>query len=111
MKVVNLMYDQVIKLVAETKAIDKHGDIVASVPIEREVFAEIKSIVQSEFYQAHAVGIRPEVKFVLPDYLEYKNERIVKYQGFAEDKEAEYSVIRTYKTGNELELVCERRVD
>lgn len=104
------MYDQIIKLISETNQVDEYGDTVTKQQ-EREVFAELKSIGQSEFYQAHAVGLKPELKFVIPDYLEYQGERILKFQDFSETIEQEYSIIRTYRNGNELEITCKRGVD
>lgn len=104
------MYDKIIKLISETRQIDEYGDTTITSQ-ERNVFAELKSIGQSEFYQAHAVGLKPELKFVLPDYLEYQGEKILKYQDYNEAEEQEYSIIRTYRDGNELEIVCKRGVD
>lgn len=104
------MYDSVIKLVSESKVVDAYGDIIVEVT-ERSVFAEIKSIGQSEFYQAQAVGLKPEIKFVLADYLEYQNEKKLRYQGFNEETEEEYTILRTYRQNNCLELVCKRGVD
>lgn len=104
------MYNEVIKLVAEAKSVDEYGDTVA-VETERTVFAELKSIGQSEFYQAQAVGLKPEIKFVLADYLEYANEKIVKYKAFNQEEEEQYTVLRTYRNGHELELVCKRGIE
>lgn len=108
--VVITMYDQVIKLVASTKMLDEYGDQNAT-RTERQVFAALKSIGQSEFYQAQALGLKPELKFILPDYLEYQNEKHLKYRGFNETEEQIYSVIRTFRSGNELEIVCKRGVE
>ena len=104
------MYDQPIKLVASEKKIDEYGDIDREIN-ERTVFAELKSVSQTEFYQANALGLKPELKFKIPDYLEYQNEKQIKYQAFGEDKEETYTVIRTFRTGNELEIVCKRGVE
>lgn len=104
------MFDSVIKLISEYKVVDEYGD-VASEETERSVFAELKSIGQSEFYQAQALGLKPEIKFVLPDYLEYKGEQRLKFQDFCEEEEQEYTVLRTYRNGNTLELVCKRGID
>lgn len=68
----------------------------------REVFCALRSIGQSEFYQAYATDYRPELKFVLADYLDYNGETLIEYEGVA------YSVIRTYRTGQELEIVVAR---
>lgn len=104
------MYNEIITLVSETRSTDKYGDITVE-KTEKTVFADLRSIGQSEFYQAEAVGLKPELKFVLPDYLEYNNEKIIKYQPYNESEEAEFTVLRTYRAGNELEIVVKRGVD
>lgn len=68
----------------------------------RDVFCGVRSIGQKEFYQAHASDFHPELKLVLADYLDYQDETLVEYNGRC------YRVIRTYRTGQELELVVER---
>jgi SPP1 family predicted phage head-tail adaptor len=104
------MFDSVIKLVSESRVVDEYGDLVSD-ETERNVFAELKSVGQSEFYQAQALGLKPEIKFVLPDYLEYKGEKKLKFQDFGEVEEHEYTVLRTFRNGNMLELVCKRGID
>lgn len=104
------MYDKVIKLIRVVNTTDEYGDTVEKT-VEREVFAELKSIGQSEFYQANAHGLKPEIKFVLPDYLEYRGEKLLKFMDFYETEEQIYSIIRTFRSGNELEIVCKRGVD
>lgn len=69
---------------------------------ERNVFCRMASIGQREFYEAQAVDVYPECKFILADYLEYSNERLCEYEG------QRYRVLRTYRTGQELELVVTR---
>lgn len=103
------MYDNIITLVSEEKAVDEYGDTVAT-PTDTICFAELKSIGQSEFYQAEAVGLKPEIKFVIADYLDYHNEKIIKFTPFVGDEEI-YTVLRTYRVNNELEIVCKRGVD
>lgn len=103
------MYDQEIKLVSKKRITDEYGDPVTQ-DIERTVFAEEKSVSQTEFYQAQAAGFKPERKFKIADYLDYQGEKILKYKENTE-KEEEYSIIRTYRTGNELEIVCKRGID
>ena len=51
------MFDSVIKLMKETNTVNEYGDTVQTFA-ERNVFAEVKSIGQSEFYQAEA-GLCP----------------------------------------------------
>lgn len=109
-KVVITMYNQVITLVKETKAVNEYGDSVSD-RTERSVFADLRSVGQTEFYQAQALGLKPEMKFVLADYLDYQNEKIVKFRDFNSDEETEYTVLRTFRNNNQLELVCKRGVD
>ena len=68
----------------------------------RTVFCSLRSIGQKEFYAAQAVDVYPEMKFVLADYLDYGNELLVEYDG------RRYRVLRTYRTGQEIELVVVR---
>ncbi len=68
----------------------------------REVFCRMASIGQREYYEAQAVDVYPECKFILADYLDYDNERLCEYDG------QRYRVLRTYRTGQELELVVTR---
>ncbi len=103
------MYENVIKLVSETKSVDDFGDTII-VSTDRNVFAELKSITQTEFYQAQAVGLKPEIKFVIADFLDYHNEKVIKYTPFNGEEET-YSVIRTYRSNNQLEIVCKRGID
>lgn len=72
---------------------------LVDVGVSREVFAELRSIGQSEFYQAHAIDYHPELKFVLADHLDYQGETVVKHEGTL------YRVLRTYRKGRELEIV------
>ena len=67
----------------------------------RDVFCGLRSVGHTEFYEAYATDYRPELKFVLADYADYEGETLVKY---GDDL---YSVLRTYRTGWELEItVC-----
>ena len=82
---------------------DEYGDPVITVEKSR-VFCRVKSIGMKEFYQAQAVGLQPEITFVLPDYLEYNGQARVEYGG------VDYRILRTYRASHELELVCYREV-
>ena len=68
----------------------------------REVLCSLRSVGHAEFYEANATDYRPELKFVLADYLDYEGETLVKYEG------ALYQVIRTYRDGHELEITVGR---
>lgn len=94
----------ILVLIRQDHGVDEYGDPVLT-ETAREVFAAQRSIGQKEFYQAQAVGLQPELKFVLTDYLEYENEQLVEHNG------QRYRVLRTYRTGQELELTVYREVN
>jgi hypothetical protein len=68
----------------------------------RDVFCSVRSIGMREFYQANATDFHPEVKFVLADYLDYAGETMAIHDGQL------YRILRTYRTGIELELTAEK---
>jgi len=95
-----MLFRDVIKLISYTTTENELGDTI-EVPTERQVFADKQSVRQSEFYQAAATGLRPELMFVVRT-IEYNGETRLKYN----DKE--YSIIRTYdKDGELIELICQ----
>ena len=59
--------NEIIKLIAVTETTDRYGRTVTT-ETSTELFAAVRSITQSEFYQAQAVGLKPEYKFVIADY-------------------------------------------
>ena len=98
------MMTDILKLIAEEKTVDRYGDTVVT-ESSRQVFCREESVGQKEFYQAAAVGLTPEIKLVLSDYLDYQNEKLVLYNG---DR---YRVLRTYRKGQELELILYSEVN
>lgn len=70
--------------------------------VKREVFCGFRSIGMKEFYASSSTDFHPEAKLVLADYLDYEGETLVDYEG------QRYRIIRTYRTGVELELTLER---
>ena len=95
-----MLFKEVIKLISITTTENELGDTI-EVSTERQVFADKQSVRQSEFYQAAATGLRPELMFVVRT-IEYNGETRLKYNG------KEYSIIRTYDKDGELtELVCQ----
>lgn len=80
---------------------DAYGDPVLGQKVSGAVFAEIRSIGQSEFYQAQTAGKKPEIKFKITDYMDYQGQRYLIHEG------VRYSILRTYRAGNnELEITC-----
>ena len=96
--------NDILFLVTETQTTDAYGDPVIT-QTGRQVFCRVASIGTQEFYQAAATGLKPEIKFILADYLDYKGEQIVLYNGAA------YHVLRTYRSGQELEITCYSEVN
>ena len=96
--------NEVLTLIRQSLTTDAYGDPVTT-EATRDVFGRLGSIGQAEFYQAHAVGLKPELKFILADYLDYENETLVEYQG------QRFRVLRTFRNGQELELVLYQEVN
>ena len=88
-----------IYLITFTTATNDIGDTI-EVKTERLVFANRKSIRQSEFYQALSVGLKPQIVFEVYAF-EYQEEESLSYNG------KEYSIIRAFTKGDFTELICE----
>lgn len=89
------MWCDIVELGNMTETIE-HGEPIQSMEW-REVFANKKSVRQSEFYQAAVVGLRPEFIFEVHS-MEFFNDEKVRYDN------KEYSIIRTYDKGEVTEL-------
>ena len=98
------MYTQ-ITLVKKNPSLNAYGDLVDD-PTERKVLAEEMSVGMTEVYQAMAVGYKPEVKFRLANFLDYEGEELVLYTPFMSQNTYLLRVLRTYRDGDTLELVC-----
>ncbi len=92
------MYDDCIKLMSAANTTDEYGD-TTQVAEGREVFAKVKSVGMKEKYEALAIGLKPELVFVLADYYDYNDETLIEY------KSKLYKVLRTYRSGTSIELV------
>lgn len=81
-------------LVRHGENIDSAGDTIETPEVvETEVFCNILSIGQSEFYQAMASGFKPELKLEIYE-AEYSGEKTIKVNNKT------YDVIRTFRTKN-----------
>lgn len=80
-------------------------DIVKGEPIQtlvyKELYANKKSIRQSEYYQAAVTGLKPELVFEVHTF-EYNNEQKLRYPAGEAGKV--YDIIRTYENGEKMEL-------
>lgn len=102
------MSDEIILLIKRTPVTDQGGKPVLDAggrqkvsETSREVFCRQLNIGTKEFYQASAVDRHPAAKVALPDYLDYEGETLADYNG------QRYTVLRTYRVGQELELTLE----
>jgi len=98
-----MRWGDVIKLIAENQIVNDLGDLI-TVRTKREVFANKKSIRQSEFYQAAAAGLKPEFYFDVRS-VEYEGEQELEYEGRI------YEIIRTFDKGEYIELICQGTVN
>lgn len=97
-----MLWRDTLDLVTTTQSQNSFGEYVDGTPSKRTVFANKKSIRQSEFYQAHAQGIRPEVMFEVR-VIDYADETRLEYDSKV------YFIVRTYSKNDEtLELICSR---
>ena len=96
-----MTYDNELTLISEIYIQNEIGEMV---PVESEttVLCKVKSVKQSEFYNAAATGLRPARIFVIHGY-EYAGQQKVEFEG------KRYSVLRMYATEfEEVELTCVR---
>lgn len=91
----------VIQLLTETYTQDEYGNELATTTT-KEVFAEVKSITQSEFFKAGETGHRPAFRFDVFQG-DYANEKLCTY------KDAEYYIYRAFLRGDTYELYAEER--
>ena len=98
------MYNDVVKIAKSETAPDDYGNVITSVDWDtaKEVFCEISSISQNEFYVAAQAGFKPSLKVKMADFYDYDGEDMLLYNG------DEYNIIRTYQSGTAIELTAER---
>ena len=92
----------VITLISQEITLDDYGNEEAT-DTENTVFCEVASITQTEFYAAADTQLNPEFRFTV-FFGDYNGEQIVIYNGMR------YSIYRTYRTGDDLELYVERKI-
>lgn len=96
-----MMKANVVTLIKESPV--AHG--VGTDPQEtgRKVYCTVKSIGQTEAYQAMGIGLNPELKVILAHDFEYEGERLAKLNGVP------YDILRTYITETDgIELTLQR---
>ena len=92
----------IINLLEVIKTQDDLGRWIEAVQ-KHQVYCQVQSISQSEFFDAGRNGLNPAYKFVV-FFGDYNNEPMIEY------KDETYSIYRTYHTKTDkLELYCERK--
>lgn len=92
--------DVVILLGEEPSA---HGVFDPPVLSSRTVYCEVKSVSQTEAYQARATGLNPEYRLVLSHSFEYAGEKRCVF------RDVYYRIIRTYVNESDgIELTVQR---
>lgn len=89
-------------LIAQAITIDKYGREVAT-ETNKQVYCEVHSISQTEFYAASNTELNPEYGFNV-FFGDYDGEDICEYNG------QRYAIYRTYRSGDIIELYAERKV-
>ena len=98
-----MLFREVIQLISITYTENAMGDMIET-KVEKQVFANKKSIRQSEFYQAASTGLKPELMFEVRS-IEYDRQPKLKHDN------KEYNIIREFtKNGEISELICEGMV-
>lgn len=96
-----MLWRDTVELIVDTLVTDDAGDDVLGTRIFRQVFANKKSIRQSEFYQAQSTNLRPTIMFEVRA-IDYQDELLLRVDSIT------YDIIRTYtKNGEILELICQ----
>ena len=89
-------------LVAETRTQDAYG-VEQVVQTERQVFCNVSSVTQREWFEGGRIGLNPEYRMTMFAY-DYAGEQLLKFNGII------YSIYRTYITDNdEIELYVQRK--
>ena len=92
--------DVVTLLSEEPKA---HGVFDTPNVAERTVYCDVKSVSQSEAYQARAIGLNPEYRLRLSYSFEYQGEKRCVFRGI------HYEILRTYMDETDgIELTIQR---
>lgn len=79
-----------------------HGMWDSYTPSTRTVPCEVRSVGMSEAYTAMSEGLHPELRFILRVAEDYEDE------GFLVYKDLPYRIVRTYMSGDGIELYAER---
>lgn len=92
----------VIKLIKQTITHDVYGREIVTESTST-VFCEVNSVSQSEFCAAADTELNPEYRFTI-FFGDYDGETLVEFNN------RRYSIYRTFRSGDDLELYAERKI-
>lgn len=92
-------WSDVIYLIGVVDGYNEVGDPIVGDGPPRMVYANKRSIRQSEFYQAMQAGLKPEIMFEVRS-AEFRGEGKLRWQ------DDDYTIIRSYDKGEVTELIC-----
>lgn len=95
------MYD-VLNLIAQSVTTDDYQRETIT-ETSKQVYCEVFSISQNEFFAAADTELNPEYRFNV-FFGDYNGESIVEYQN------KRYAIYRTFRSGDYMELYAERKV-
>lgn len=101
--------DDVIKLITSTYTFDDVGNPIETIST-RIVYCKVRSVGRTEFYQASQNDLHPSYVFVISHYRDYMGEKDLFYTDWT-GVEKRYSIVRTYRTGDSIELTAEEKVE
>lgn len=84
----------------DVRTYDEYGNEIISQPW-KQVFCQVDSVYNTEFYNAAQAGLKPTLRFYLTHRIDYNGETEIVYEG------GRYSVIRTDWRGDGVALICE----
>lgn len=96
------MFKDIVELVGFTVELDELLQEVKT-PVKKQVFANKRSVSQTEFFNGGQGGLRPQYQFEIR-LSEYSDESELIFNGKT------YSIYRVYEKGENIELYCEIRV-
>lgn len=91
----------VITLIAETVTVNALR-IEETTETRSDVYADIDSISQSEYFAAQDADLNPEYRFRV-FFADYHGEKLVEFEG------ERFSVYRTFRSSDRVELYTERK--
>ena len=98
------MWRDVATLISISESVNDYGDIVASESFQ-EIYCNVLSVSQKEFYQAQSVGFQPELKLEMMA-IDYDSQKYIEIYG------KRYKILRTYVRKDEvIELVVSSLIE